>query len=310
MEPKPPELEIIVTADTRGRLDIFLSRAVEGLSRRAAAALIEQGAVTVDERPAVKSEQVVEGGRIAVFKPLPKAIWEPLPDTSIMLSVLYQDDDVVLVDKPSGISSVPLAPDEKGTLAGAVVAIFPECAAVGRRVGDGGLLQRLDKETSGAVMAARSQEVHDRLTEAQTRGEIEKRYLALVKGTPPPRMRIDTPLGPYGEKGKKMRPDPKGQKAETEVRVVSKHGDYTLVEATIRHGVRHQIRAHLAQAGHPIAGDPLYGETEGPPGLDRLFLHAHEVSFRRPVTGDLITVRSELPEALGRNLALHAQAKR
>jgi 23S rRNA pseudouridine1911/1915/1917 synthase len=307
MPEKPPRLEISVTLDTHERLDCWLPRMIPGLSRRRAAAMICEGAVTVDGRLPTKSEQVSFGSVIAILKPILGAMWSPLPDASIPLSLLYEDEHIAVVDKPSGISSVPLDPDEIGTLANAMVSMFPECAAVGRRAGDGGLLQRLDKETSGAVMVARTQTIHESMTKAQTKGEIEKRYLALVRGvpptnTPPKSMKIDTPLAASGKKGRKMCPvsagQSAGQAAFTEVRLISVHGDFSLVEAKILHGVRHQIRAHLAYAGYPIAGDPLYSDGVGPAGLTRLFLHAAEVIFFHPVTNQTVTVQAPLPAEL------------
>jgi 23S rRNA pseudouridine1911/1915/1917 synthase len=298
MYEKPPWREISVILGTSERLDCWLSRMVPDLSRRSAAAMIAKGAITMDGRRAAKSDPVRQGAVVAIHRKPPLAIWSPLPDASILVPVLFEDEQIAVVNKPPGVSSVPLDPDEAGTLAGAVVSMFKECACVGRRAGDGGLLQRLDKETSGAVMVARAQEIHKSMTKAQAGGGIEKRYLALVKGAPPETMRLNTPLAASGQRGGRMRPDTRGQPAITEVHLISTRDAFSLVEAVIRHGVRHQIRAHLAYAGYPIAGDPLYGEESKPAGLTRLFLHAHEVTFFHPMTNQSVTVRAPLPEEL------------
>lgn len=300
VRPDEPSRTITIDTDVTQRLDVWLTRAVSGLSRRAARAVIAAGAVTVDGRRAVKSECLKRGSivEICLASVIRLRDWRPKADPSQPILVFYEDEHLAVVEKQSGISSVPLGPDETGCLSNFVVARFPQCASVGRKSGDGGLLQRLDFETSGAVTAALSQDIHDKMAAAQKRGEVEKRYLALVKGAPPLEMCIDTPLAKTGPRGARMRPCKDGAAAYTKVRAISTHGDWTLVEAFIRHGVRHQIRAHLASEGYPVAADPLYGDGDGPRGLCRLFLHAQRISFVHPVSKRSMTVEAPLPQEL------------
>jgi 23S rRNA pseudouridine1911/1915/1917 synthase len=176
---------------------------------------------------------------------------------------------------------------------------------VGRSPGDAGLLQRLDHGTSGVVIVARSQKVHDILVRRQTAGEMDKKYLALVRARQPgktPPLVIDLPLAGSGPRGHRMKPSANGRSATTRVRLVSEHGDKMLLCASIRSGRRHQIRVHLASAGFPIIGDSLYGEDEQTKQDERLFLHAHQIRLVHPLTGEPIEITSELPESFEKRL--------
>ena len=297
MNKSVPWRTLVVESDERSeRLDVWLAANVERLSRRRAKGLIEAGDVTVNGRRAVKSDRLKPGSEVAVWSEPSPEIWSPKPDPDSLLEVAYEDDHLVVVVKPAGVPSVPLSAEETKTLANAVVARFSECAEVGRSPGDAGLVQRLDRETSGLVLVARSQDTHNRLVEMQRRGGLRKRYLALVSGAEGdlPRV-VDFGLASAGPGGSKVKMSAKGPALWTELREVNRHGDWLLVEATIRKGFRHQVRAHLAGVGFPIAGDALYGG--GPAkGVDRLFLHASRISFVHPEKGVGVTVDSPLPD--------------
>lgn len=287
----------VAAPDAGTRLDVWLSARIDGLSRRRAAKLIGSGEARVNDRAVSKGTALLEGDCVTVERRPALGVWYPRPDDAVSLEVLYEDDDLVAVDKPSGVPSVPLSADETGTLAGFVAHRFPACRTVYRRLGDGGLVQRLDRETSGVVLAARSQPIHDVLVGAQSAGKIEKTYLALVQtpnGEPP--STIDMPLAGVGSKGRKMAPADDGLPARTEVVVTARYPGHALVEAVIHKGMRHQIRAHLAAVGCPIVGDRVYGDGAVPSG--RLFLHAHRVAFRHPKKMNLVRITSELPELL------------
>ncbi len=264
------------------RLDVWLSANVSDLSRRRAQRLILSGSVTRNARIARKSNLVKEGDLVELHTdPAPKN-WTALPSPQLDFETVYVDTDLAAIVKPSGVPTVPLSPNEPGTLAGAIASRFPECATIGRSPGDSGLIHRLDAETSGLLVAARNTETFERLLEMQRNDQIEKRYTALVKSTgaqlPPI---IDLPLGPTDRGGRRMRRDPSGTPATTLVRPVEERGEFLLVEATIHRGLRHQIRAHLAQSGFPIVGDQLYGDaTVKGPG--RMFLHATSIVMRHP----------------------------
>jgi 23S rRNA pseudouridine1911/1915/1917 synthase len=294
-----PWRELIV--DERGhavRLDAYLALVLKAVSRRRAQAIIKAGDVTVNGRRARKGESLRAGDAVAVWSQPEVGPWQPRPDAAIDLAVIREEPSFLAVDKPSGISSVPLEPSEPGTLAGAVAARYPECAPLGRSSGDGGLLQRLDRGTSGLVLVARTREAFDRLFEAQRRGAFEKTYMALVSSRALPLPdEIDAPLSGVGRGRSSVAVSPGGAPATTFIRAVTKVGAYALVEAAIHLGARHQIRAHLAHVDAPIAGDTRYG---GPviDGLSRLFLHASRIRGPHPDGGSAICVESPLPAEL------------
>jgi 23S rRNA pseudouridine1911/1915/1917 synthase len=299
MKSLTPWREIIV--DERGhavRLDAYLALVLKGVSRRRAQAIIRTGEITVNGRRARKGDPLRAGDAVAVWSRPESGPWQPLPDPTIAFTVIREEPCFLAVDKPSGIPSVPLDPQEPGTLAGAIAARYPECAALGRSPGDGGLLQRLDRGTSGLVLVARTGEAFDRLFAAQRRGEVEKTYTALVgAGALPLPAMIEAPLAGAGKGGAAVAVNPSGAPAATFIRKVEPLGAYALVEVAIHLGARHQIRAHLAHVGAPIAGDTRYG---GPSiaGLDRVFLHACRVRAPHPVDGNAMCVESPLPADL------------
>ena len=299
MKALTPWREIIV--DERGhavRIDAYLPLVIKGVSRRRAQGLIKAGDITVNGRRTRKGDSLRAGDAVAVWSQPEIGPWQPLPDPAIAFSVILEEPSFLAVDKPSGIPSVPLEPGEPGTLAGAVAARYPECAALGRSPGDGGLLQRLDRGTSGLVLVARTREAFDRLFKAQRRGELEKTYTALVspRALPLPEV-IDAPLTFAGRGRSAVAVNPSGAPARTLIRAVTKVGAYALVEAAIHLGARHQIRAHLAHVDAPIAGDTRYGGPEIH-GLGRLFLHASRIRAPHPDGGPGICVDSPLPAEL------------
>jgi 23S rRNA pseudouridine1911/1915/1917 synthase len=281
------------------RLDAWIAAAVEGLTRRAAQQMIEREWITINGRPARKGQRLTAGDTIELWRGRVEPTWTAAPAPDIELRLVHEDQHLIAVDKPSGIPTVPLSPDEAGTLAGAVVARFPECAPLGRSPGDAGLVQRLDRETSGLVLAARTQPAFEALLDLQGRDAIEKTYLALVHGRPADLpTAVEVPLGPAGRGGRSVRADPGGTPASTALALREQRGEWLLVEATIHRGLRHQIRAHLAHVGLPIAGDTRYGGSPAP-GIARLFLHAEQLRLTHPVTGEPLELRSPLPRDLG-----------
>ncbi|MCP4601131.1 MAG: RluA family pseudouridine synthase [Proteobacteria bacterium] len=281
------------------RLDIWLASQIAGLSRRQAQSLISRGDVTVDGRPQRKGARLKPGCEVAIWSEPQPTYWGPMPDHGLTLEVIYEDTHIIAVDKPSGIPSVPLSPKETGTLAGALVARYPECRTIGRSPGDGGLLQRLDQGTSGVILAARSASVYQELAQQQKRCEIEKLYLALIRRAPiDPPGRIDLPLVRAGHRGKRVKTVSNGIKAITEIRPVSIHGEWQLVEAKIHRGQRHQIRVHLASVGFPIAGDTIYAPNSSSDITERLFLHSSRIKMVHPVTKNQVELTSPLPPEL------------
>jgi 23S rRNA pseudouridine1911/1915/1917 synthase len=305
MQPVEPWKILLVGTDVvpGQRLDTWLASRLPEISRRAAARVVESGRALLDGRIARKGSPVTAGQTVEILDPPVPERWSALPDQEGRLSILSVDPDFVAVDKPAGIPSTPRSPEEPGTLAGRVAARFPECAGLGRSPGDAGLLQRLDRGTSGVVLAARGPGSYAELFRLQRRGFMEKTYLALVREprTPLP-ARIAIPLGPAGARGGRSRETSHGRPAGTDVEVVETRGGFLLARAVIHRGARHQIRAHLAFAEAPITGDAEYG---GPaiPGLGRPFLHAAKLSFPHPRTGEPVEIESPLPRDLSAVLA-------
>ncbi|MCC7535724.1 MAG: RluA family pseudouridine synthase [Deltaproteobacteria bacterium] len=316
-EQRPPTRFVVAAADAGVRLDAWLARRVPGLSRRRAIAWLEESKVEVNGRRRAKGALVAEGDVVTLSEPPPPEAFDPIAEDDAALVVLFEDDDVVVVDKPAGVACHPLRHDERGTIANALVARFPEIVGVGYARREPGILHRLDNGTSGVLLVARTKEAFESLREALRAGRIEKRYVALVTGLiERDEGVIDVPLAPHPRDARKVlacaherdvaryRPRP----ATTRWKVLERIEDraMTLVELAAETAARHQIRAHLAAAGHALVGDVLYGGPEVP-GIAHQLLHASRIVFPHPRTGRPIDVHVPLPgdfsRAAGRALA-------
>jgi 23S rRNA pseudouridine1911/1915/1917 synthase len=280
----------VADEDAGSRLDRALAARPEIGVRSLAERLLGAGAVTVDGELRQKSHRL-EPGAVVVVE-LPDAA-SGLRSEPVTVGVAYEDEHVVVVDKPAGISMHPGAGQTVGTLAGQLVTL----GAVGGDDPDRpGIVHRLDRDTSGLLVVARSPGAFDRLQDAIRRREVERRYLALVKGHPRSRTgRIDAPIG-------RDRRDPTRRSLDTEepreavtwFEVVEVVGERALLDVRLETGRTHQIRVHLAAIDLPVSGDPTYG-VKGDLGLERQFLHAHHLRFAHPVTGAEIDLESPLP---------------
>jgi 23S rRNA pseudouridine1911/1915/1917 synthase len=287
------ELEI-EEEDAGLRVDVILVRRVPELSRARAKALIEEGAVRVDGRRVKKSYIVSVGDRVTLEKTPGLVDFYAAPDSGLALDVLVETDGYVVVDKPAGVPTHPLKEGELGTLAGALVARYPEMRDVGYSRREPGILHRLDNDTSGVVLAARDQTTFERLREQLQEGQIEKRYLARCQGSVPAPIVIDTPIAndPRDRRRVRVCKDPReikrlrAQPAQTEILTSTPAEHGSLIEVRANNARRHQIRAHLASIGHPLLGDTLYG---GPPLAppNRHLLHALSIQL-----GTLSTITS------------------
>jgi 23S rRNA pseudouridine1911/1915/1917 synthase len=287
------ELEI-EEEDAGLRVDVILVRRVPELSRARAKALIEEGAVRVDGRRVKKSYIVSVGDRVTLEKTPDLVDFYAAPDSGLALDVLVETDGYVVVDKPAGVPTHPLKEGELGTLAGALVARYPEMRDVGYSRREPGILHRLDNDTSGVVLAARDQTTFERLREQLQEGQIEKRYLARCQGSVPAPIVIDTPIAndPRDRRRVRVCEDPReikrlrAQPAQTEILTSTPAEHGSLIEVRANNARRHQIRAHLASIGHPLLGDTLYG---GPPLAppNRHLLHALSIQL-----GTLSTITS------------------
>jgi 23S rRNA pseudouridine1911/1915/1917 synthase len=294
-----PEREVPASAAAE-RLDKVVAR-LYGISRSRAMEWIAEGRVKVDGLRAAKGTPVAGGAKLWVDLPPPDA---PAPQPELPLRIVHADAFVVVADKPAGMPSHPLRAGETGTAANGLVGRFPELAAVGPSQREGGLVHRLDTDTSGLLLAARTSAAHQMLRAQFTARTVEKGYLALVSGEIHAGGEIDLPLAHDPNDARKVRAasDPEwaamhgARPALTRFQPLERRSGFTLLEVEIATGVLHQIRAHLAFIGHPLAGDPLYGGPELA-GLSRHFLHAARLAFTHP-DGSRPRFQSPLPPEL------------
>jgi len=287
------------------RLDRWLAAAVPEQSRAKLQALIDAGHVLVDG-VAVKASHRLRGGeRISIDIPPPAP--EMLEPEAIALTVVHEDDDVLVLDKPAGMVVHPGAGHARGTLAAAVLAHAPGVAGVGgpRRPG---IVHRLDKDTSGLLVMAKSQAAYDALTAQLADRTVRRVYLSVVHG----RLAaaegvIDKPIGrdPRDRTRMAIRPEGRGRRAVTRWRVLERFPQFTLVEARLETGRTHQIRVHFASLGHPVAGDAVYGGRRRtvPVPLEGLALHAAALGFVHPVTHQRVEYFSKPPARIERLLS-------
>jgi 23S rRNA pseudouridine1911/1915/1917 synthase len=277
------------------RLDRFLAGLPEVGSRAAAERLLRGGAVLVDGEPAAKSTRLAGGESLELDLPEQPGL-EP---QEVGLRVAYEDEHLLVVDKPAGVVVHPSAGHDSGTLVHGVLAH----GAAGGEEERPGIVHRLDRDTSGLLVVARSEQAHERLKGLVRRRELEREYLALVRGLPRSRAgRIEAPIG-------RDRKDPTRQSldsdrprdAVTHFELEELLGQYALLRLRLETGRTHQIRVHLAAIGLPVVGDPVYGVPD--PALRRQFLHATRLAFEHPFTGDRVDVDSPLPADLQGYLA-------
>jgi 23S rRNA pseudouridine1911/1915/1917 synthase len=290
-----------VTAEEAGeRLDKLVARHLAFGGRRLATRLFEEGAVRVGGRVARRSTFARAGDQVTVDVEPTDA---PIADGSVPLVVRLERPDLVVVDKPPNVPTAPLHPGERGTLANALLARYPELAGIGHRAREPGLIHRLDTGTSGLVLVARSPEAFERLQGALARGELDKRYLAVVpsRGLPGEGI-IDEPLAPSGPKGRRVAVVPRGtpgaRDALSRWRKVRTAGARALVEVSASRAYRHQVRCHLAWIGHPIVGDATYGGEIVESLQGRHALHASYVAWAGDDLTEGFAVEAPLPPDL------------
>ena len=282
-------------ADRTGdRLDRFVDEKCSELSRTYAQKLINDGCITVNNRAVKASLKLTVGDRVDIVMPPPPP--SPLSPEAISLNILYEDDDLLVVDKPAGLAVHP-APGHTGhTLVNAVLHHFPHLAEISDSLRPG-IVHRLDKDTSGVMLVAKNRVAQLNLVNQFKDRSIAKAYLALVKGRLTPEQGIvDAAIGRDPRTRKRMAVATAGREARTEYRVIRYIGDYTLLEVMPETGRTHQIRVHLAAIGYPVVGDAVYGVKS--PYLSRQFLHACRLGFKLPSTGKYVEFTSELPADL------------
>ncbi len=276
------------------RLDKFLAANCQGLSRTHAQELIVGGLVTVNGQPARSSLKVSPGDRILVN--VPDELPVRLEPEAMPLDIIYEDDDIIVIDKPAGLTVHP-APGHPGhTLANAILSYLPALAEEAGSLRPG-LVHRLDKDTSGLLVVAKNRAAQADLSDQFRSRVVDKAYLVLVRGRLSPETGvIEANIGRDPRNRQRMAVVAGGREARTGYRVVRYIGDYTLLEIKPATGRTHQIRVHLAAIGFPVVGDATYGVKS--PHLERQFLHASRLGFRLPSSGRYVEFESPLPPDL------------
>ena len=286
-----------LTADREGeRLDAFLARSVPDLTRSAAQRLLERGAVTLRGRAAKKNDKTRLGDSLTVCLPEPQPV--DLVPQNIPLDVIYEDDDVIVVNKPVGLVVHPAPGHPDGTL---VNALLYHCGTSLSGINGElrpGIVHRIDRDTSGLIVAAKNDRAHLALAAQLQDHSLARVYEAVavggfreVCGT------VDAPIGRHPVDRKKMAVDRKnGREAVTHWSVLARYPGYTHVECRLETGRTHQIRVHLASIGHPLLGDTVYGSKKPWPGLAGQCLHARRLRFVHPSTGEPLELECPLPD--------------
>ena len=276
------------------RLDRFLADRCADLSRSRIKRLIVGGEVTVDGRPRNAGFRLRAGQSVVIH--VPDAVSSHMRPQSIPISVVYEDEHLLAVDKPAGMPVHPGVGHPDSTLLNALMGLDSGIGAVGG-TSRPGLVHRLDKDTSGLVLVAKTEQAHERLSAQFKERSVRKGYLALVAGHPDPAEAIiDAPIGRDPGDRKKMAIVDDGRESSTLYRTLRSYRDCSLIDVRPKTGRTHQIRVHFASIGHPIVGDETYGRADS--RIDRHFLHAAYLEFEHPASGERVELRAPLPNDL------------
>ena len=283
------------TADSSGeRLDIFLSKQCPDLSRSRLQHLITDGCVTLDGAIAKPSSRLREGQLIDLT--VPDAAQSHMEPQDIPLTVVYQDSDILVIDKQAGLTVHPAPGHPDQTLVNAVLALCPDLQGIGGTVRPG-IVHRLDKDTSGLMVVAKNEKAHAKLTAQVKERSFTKLYIALAHGkVSPAEAVIEAAIGRDPGNRKRMAVVSNGREATTRYKILTYYKGYSLIEVKLITGRTHQIRVHFASIGHAAVGDEVYGRTKST--VARQFLHAHRLGFNLPSTGQYTEFESPLPQDL------------
>ncbi len=290
-------INITIQPGTTGiRLDKYINEQRPEISRTQAQRLIDEGLVKVNGAAARPAYKITVGDLISITIPPP--LPSSLSPEDIPLKIVYEDNDVIVVDKPAGLTVHPAPGHPEHTLANAILSHLPAIADTGEWQRPG-IVHRLDKDTSGLIIIAKNNLAHQKLTEQFKARTVKKVYLTLVRGkVTPDQGTIEAPIGRDRSHREKMAITDRshGREARTKYRVLKHLGSYSLLETIPETGRTHQIRVHLAAIGYPVIGDKVYGVKS--PLLDRQFLHAQRIKFQLPSSGKEVEFSSELPTDL------------
>ena len=286
--------ELIVENEESKRIDAYISENTE-YSRTAVQRLIEEEKITVNGKKEKASYKVQNGDKIEIEEEPAKEI--ELKAQDIPVEILYEDNDIIVVNKPKGMVVHPANGNPDGTLVNAIMSICKDSlSGIGGEIRPG-IVHRLDKNTSGAIIIAKNDKAHINLSEQLKNHEIKKTYIALVRGiVKENNATINMPIGRSKKDRKKMDVDKNGKEAITHFKVLKRYKDCTLLEINIETGRTHQIRVHLSHIGYPIIGDEVYSNGKNKWNIVGQCLHAKSLDFMHPITGKKMHIEAELPE--------------
>ena len=277
------------------RIDAYLSEKLEDMSRVTVQRLLSNGKILVNHKIVKSSYKVQEGDKIQIEEEIPVEI--SLKAQNIPLEVIYEDKDIIVVNKPKGMVVHPANGNPDGTLVNAIMAMCKgSLSGIGGEIRPG-IVHRLDKDTSGIIVVAKNDKAHINLSEQIKEHRVKKTYIALVRGiVKENEATINMPIGRSEKDRKKMAVTKKGKEAITHFIVLERYDKYTLLQVNIETGRTHQIRVHLSQIGYPIVGDEVYSNGKNEWNIKGQCLHAKSLEFTHPITGEKMYLEARLPE--------------
>ena len=290
---------IVVEENESMRLDTYISNKISEISRMTVKRLLEENKILVNGKLPKASYKVSKNDKIEIQIDEPKEI--KLEAQDIPVEVIYEDKDIIVVNKPKGLVVHPANGNPDGTLVNAIMAICKDSlSGIGGEIRPG-IVHRLDKDTSGLLIVAKNDVAHVKLSEQIKNREVKKIYIALVRGTVPENeATINMPIGRSTKDRKKMAVTKNGKEAITHFKVLERYttnnGTYTLLEIKIDTGRTHQIRVHMAEIGYPVIGDAVYSNGKNEFGVEGQCLHAKSLEFKHPITGKDMKLEAPLPE--------------
>ena len=288
--------EYIVSQEEKGkRLDTYIPSVDTDITRTSAQRLIEDGNILVNGKNAKVSYKIQENDKISVEIPEPKQI--ELKAQNIPIEIIYEDSDIIVVNKPKGMVVHPANGNPDGTLVNAIMAICKDSlSGIGGEIRPG-IVHRIDKDTSGLLIVAKNDNAHVKMSEQIKNHEVKKIYIALVRGVfKENEATIDMPIGRSTSDRKKMAVNKNGKNAITHIKVLKRFDKYTLLQVNIETGRTHQIRVHLSHIGYPIVGDYTYSNGKNEFDVIGQCLHAQKLEFKHPITQKDMCLEAELPQ--------------
>ena len=288
--------EYIVNQEEKGkRLDTYIPSVDTDITRTSAQRLIEDGNILVNGKNAKVSYKIQENDKISVEIPEPKQI--ELKAQDIPIEIVYEDSDIIVVNKPKGMVVHPANGNPDGTLVNAIMAICKDSlSGIGGEIRPG-IVHRIDKDTSGLLIVAKNDNSHVKMSEQIKNHEVKKTYIALVRGVfKENEATIDMPIGRSTSDRKKMAVNKNGKNAITHIKVLKRFDKYTLLQVNIETGRTHQIRVHLSHIGYPIVGDYTYSNGKNEFDVIGQCLHAQKLEFKHPTTQKDMCLEAELPQ--------------